>query len=76
MLEQAEEKNEFVDVAGLVERGVAVSASTIYKWVDVAPKGFPRPMRLGRRLVWRVSEIETWIEARRVPPKAKSAVTG
>ena len=65
--------NELIDVEGIVKRGIAISRQSVYKWT-YQPGGFPRPMRLGRRLVWRTSEIDEWLESRRVNRKAKHTI--
>lgn len=46
-----------------VEARTGISRSTIYLWMD---KGdFPRPVKLGTRLVaWRESDIIAWLDSR------------
>ena len=46
-----------------VEQLVQLSRSTIYAAVKAGT--FPAPVRIGTRAVaWRVSDLETWLEAR------------
>ena len=46
-----------------VEARTGISRSTIYLWME---KGdFPRPVKLGARLVaWRESDITAWLDSR------------
>jgi prophage regulatory protein len=46
-----------------VEFLAGVSRSTIYAWMQRGE--FPRPVKLGTRLVrWRLSDIDAWVKAR------------
>jgi prophage regulatory protein len=46
---------------GVAER-VGVSIATIDRWVKRGD--FPQPIRRGRAVGWRVSEVEAWCAAR------------
>lgn len=46
-----------------VERATGLSRSSIYQWMHDGR--FPRPVRLGERLVaWRASDIAAWLAER------------
>lgn len=46
-----------------VEARTGLSRSTLYAWMDRSE--FPRPVRLGTRIVaWRESDVNAWLEAR------------
>lgn len=46
-----------------VEARTGISRSTIYQWMKDGQ--FPRPIKLGARLVaWRESDVTAWLEAR------------
>lgn len=46
-----------------VEARTGLSRSTIYAWMDL--NEFPRPVKLGARLVgWKQSDIDAWLAAR------------
>jgi prophage regulatory protein len=46
-----------------VEFLTGISRSTLYQWMS--ENRFPRPVRVGARLVrWRLSDISAWVEAR------------
>ena len=46
-----------------VQERVAVSAATIYRWVNQGH--FPKQLKLGARSVgWRKSEIDAWLAER------------
>lgn len=60
------------EVAGLL----GVGLSTVKKWscgATPAPPGFPRPVKLGARTVWRVKEIEEWVEGLGKPEQPQQA---
>jgi predicted DNA-binding transcriptional regulator AlpA len=45
---------------------LGVGPSTVKKWscgAKPAPPGFPRPVKLGARTVWRARDIEEWVES-------------
>lgn len=41
-----------------------VDRRTITRWIKDNP-GFPKPMKIGRKLLWKRSEIEEYIESTR-----------
>lgn len=41
-----------------------VSAMTIYRWLNNAALGFPRPQYIGRRRYWREADVIAWLESR------------
>ena len=43
-----------------VARRYNVSSMTIYRWLDNAELGFPRPLYIGRFRFWRVDELVKW----------------
>jgi len=46
-----------------VEARTGISRSTIYLWME--NDDFPRPVKLGTRLVaWRESDITAWLDSR------------
>lgn len=46
-----------------VEHRTGLSRSTIYAWIKHGR--FPRPVKLGERIVaWRESDIDHWLESR------------
>lgn len=46
-----------------VEQRTGLSRSTIYAWIN--DNRFPRPVKLGERIVaWRESDIDDWLESR------------
>lgn len=46
-----------------VEARTGISRSTIYLWMENGD--FPRPVKLGTRLVaWRESDITAWLDSR------------
>ncbi|MBF9060754.1 AlpA family phage regulatory protein [Rhodobacterales bacterium HKCCSP123] len=46
-----------------VEDRTGLSRSTIYAWIRHGK--FPRPVKLGERIVaWRESDIDRWLESR------------
>jgi prophage regulatory protein len=46
-----------------VEVRTGLSRSTIYEWMKL--NKFPRPVKLGERIVaWRESDIDNWLESR------------
>jgi prophage regulatory protein len=46
-----------------VEFLVGLGRSTLYQWM--AEGRFPKPVRVGNRLVrWRLSDIDAWVQAR------------
>ena len=51
-------------VTDLVKRGIAPTRRTVYSWQFRGV--LPPPMRIGRRILWRESEIDDWLESRRV----------
>ena len=47
-----------LDVAGLT-RQLSVSRSALYQWL--ASGRLPSPVKLGRRVLWRLDEIRQWV---------------
>jgi predicted DNA-binding transcriptional regulator AlpA len=39
-----------------------VSEATLRRWVG---RGFPQPVRIGRRAFWRRSDVQRWVAQRR-----------
>jgi predicted DNA-binding transcriptional regulator AlpA len=56
---------ETVDVKDLM-RFSKVTRRTVYKWIEEEPN-FPRPFKIGLKLFWKRSEIESYIESTRKP---------
>ena len=52
-----------VDAADLQARGLA-SRRTIYRWVSSGK--MPVPSLINGRFVWRLKEIDSWVESRRI----------
>lgn len=51
----------FLRAAQIIPKMIPVSRSTFFSWV--AADKFPRPIKLSERVtVWRVAEVESWIE--------------
>lgn len=46
-----------------------VSSMTIWRWLDNAQLGFPKPIYISRRRFWRQSEVGAWQAAQRVERK-------
>lgn len=61
-----------------LSRYVKVPVATLYQWRSRggAPAGFPRGIRLGRRLVYRKATVDAWLiamERGETPPAAEHA---
>lgn len=41
------------------------------KDIEILPKNFPRPFKIGRAYKWRSDEIESWLETMRVRDEEK-----
>lgn len=55
---------EYIRVKQLAPK-LAVSEPTIWRWLKQNPD-FPKPLRLSNRVTaWKISEIESWAEAKR-----------
>lgn len=39
--------------------------------IELSPKNFPRPFKIGRAYKWRSDEIESWLETTRVQDEKK-----
>jgi predicted DNA-binding transcriptional regulator AlpA len=33
---------------------------TIIRWIEAQPQGFPRPLKIAGRHMWRADDIEAW----------------
>lgn len=54
-----------------VRERYAISEATLWKWIRDPRLGFPEPIYINTRRLWRVGALEAW-EATR-PTKARSA---
>jgi predicted DNA-binding transcriptional regulator AlpA len=52
-----------VDVKDLM-RTCKVTRRTVYKWIEEEPN-FPKPFKIGLKLFWKRSEIDSYIESTR-----------
>ena len=48
-----------------IERMCKLSRSAIYRYMDDARSGFPKPLKLnGHAVRWKLSEVKAWVESR------------
>lgn len=49
------------------------SDMTLWRWLSDKDLGFPQPLRIQRRRLWRLSDLEAWEAERRPSAEANSA---
>ncbi|MDR0580922.1 MAG: helix-turn-helix domain-containing protein [Holosporaceae bacterium] len=57
-------KNEYLKYKELMVL-FGVTRSTIWMWVNNEAMDFPQPFKVGRKLLWKRSEIEAYLESTR-----------
>lgn len=55
----------YIDVAGLRKK-VPVARVTIYMWMR--DRGFPKPIKVGSKNMWKLSEVEEFLARHRRSP--------
>lgn len=55
-----------INAARVCELCGGVSDMSLWRWLDDAELGFPRPIYIARRRYWREADVIAWLDSREV----------